>query len=45
VHDADGNEIELVEECRKASRAEASVRCPARAAWRRWVRPDCAAAR
>lgn len=43
VHDPDGNEIHLIEECADAAQVDWSRRCPARAAWRRWVRPDCTA--
>jgi lactoylglutathione lyase len=45
VSDPDGNEIHLIEECRDSARTDLLRRCPARAAWRRWVKPDCSAAR
>lgn len=46
VSDPDGNEIELIEGCRPtASPLPLLRRCPARAAWRRWRRPECSAAR
>ena len=43
VQDQDGNEIHLIEECRDSAHTDWPRRCPARAAWRRWTRPDCTA--
>jgi lactoylglutathione lyase len=45
VRDPDGNEIELVEECRDRAPATLRARCPARRAWRRWVQPASCHAR
>lgn len=44
VRDPDGNEIELIEECRDRA-GELRERCPGRAAWRRWVRQGSCPAR
>jgi hypothetical protein len=38
VRDPDGNTIELVEEVRERPAALRRRSCPARSAWRRWVR-------
>lgn len=43
VRDPDGNEIELVEELSERAAEFLRRHCPARAAWRRWVRTDCTA--
>ncbi len=39
VRDPDGNEIELVEECREHPASRRRRRCPAGRAWQRWVHP------
>ncbi|HEX2140280.1 MAG TPA: VOC family protein [Woeseiaceae bacterium] len=39
VRDPDGNEIELIEECRESAAELMRRNCPARRAWRRWVQP------
>lgn len=39
VLDPDGNEIELIEECRESAVELLRRDCPARRAWRRWVQP------
>lgn len=39
VRDPDGNEIQLIEECREHPRESLRARCPARRAWRRWRQP------
>lgn len=45
VHDPDGNEIELVEECREHAAAPRRRRCRAGRAWHRWVHPASCPAR
>lgn len=45
VHDPDGNAIDLVEECREHTLEALRRNCPARSAWRRWVRADSCHAR
>lgn len=45
IHDPDGNDIELVEECTNRSRTAPFGDCRSNARqWRRWVHPDCPAA-
>lgn len=46
IHDPDGNEIELVEECVDRRRTGPFGNCRSNGSpWRRWVRPDCPATR
>lgn len=45
VRDPDGNEIELVEEADERTAEFLRRNCPARAAWRRWVRQERCPAR
>lgn len=39
VRDPDGNQIELIEECRRTGAGAARRKCPVRAAWRRRMHP------